>query len=223
RLSQSADRDGWVLMFWFWSSVTLIVPWLVGFFLLKDGPFLPRASGVFDTDARNYLDYFWALYLVGFAALSIVAAAVLTLRSWRGRWGWAAIGVGLAVGSIFMVIPFGQQLWKNSEAETVETLNTGWFPFRDSYFSCGGRATVVVDSQGDEARWQVHTARRANSETSACNILYVYRGWQEVDRIGVETGREFTKGPEVNEGTTTADTVFTIETADGSTITVALA
>src|SRR5690606_12596493 len=49
RLERATDFDHLVIVWWFWFSVTLIGPWLVGFFLLKDGPLLARASGVFDT------------------------------------------------------------------------------------------------------------------------------------------------------------------------------
>lgn len=223
RIERANDFDILVIVGWFWLSVTLIAPWLVGFFILKDGPLLPRMGGVFDTDAREYFDYFWALVFAGFGVISLVAAAVLLLRSWRGRWLWGVtVGLILVIGAPFFVLPHAQQLWRNSETETLHELATGAFPFGKSFFTCGMTSALVTDSNGEVARWQVHTARRANSDSSGCNRLVIYRGWERVAQIDAEVGREFDRRPQVNEGTTTADTVFTVDAADGTQISVSL-
>lgn len=223
RIERANEFDILVIVGWFWLAVTLIAPWLVGFFILKDGPLLPRAGGVFDTDARDYLDYFWALVFAGFGVISIVVAAVLLLRSWRGRWFWGVtVGLILAVGAPFFVLPHAQQLWRDSEAETLQELTTGAFPFSQSFFTCGMNSLLVTDSNGEVARWQVHTARRANSTASGCNRLVVYKGWERIAQIDADDGREFDSRPQVNEGTTTADTVFTVDAVDGTQISVPL-
>lgn len=222
-LERANDFDVVVIVSWFWVSVTIIGPWLVGFFVLKDGPLLSREAGVFDTEARDYFDYFWALYFAGLAVVSLVVAAVLLLRPWRGRWLWGVtVGLILAVGSTAVVLPHAQGLWRDSEAETLQLLETGYYPFGESFFTCGAESAMVTDSSGELAQWQVHTARRANSDTTSCNRLVVYRGWERVDQVDAEDGREFDSRPQVNEGTTTADTVFSIEAADGSQITISL-
>src|SRR5690606_31685000 len=58
------ERDGRILAFACWTSVPVLVPWLIGRFVLR-GRFHPVTEQVSDGDIRPWWPYFWAELLGG--------------------------------------------------------------------------------------------------------------------------------------------------------------
>lgn len=223
RRARGTERDKGFGAVWFWVSVTLLVPWLIGFYVLRDGVLLPRLTPSYEHEPRNYWHYFWALYFAGVGVLSMILAAILLLRSWYKRPVAVVAGIALALASVFGAFPWARSVWDGAESTTAQTLATSAFPFSKNFYSCGYGALAVLGSGGETEYWQVHTARIIGSDVKGCNRLVVFRGWDRIEQVDLEAGQVVTRRPEPNEGTTTADTVFTVSTVDGGSVQLALA
>lgn len=213
------------------ASVTVLVPWLVGRFILRDGPLHPRAGGVYDEAARDTGAYFGADWLGGVGVLVLLAAAAVLLGSWRRRASTVVPALVLGGFAIAVVLPASGDHWADAEAETVTRLATTPFPFGDHWATCGGETFEVPD--GTRTRTlQVYTAR--TSGASGCDRLVTYDGWREIATVTLPSGETLSMAGgsfsafeswEVTrfEGTSPADTGVLTVTTTGDLIGLVLA
>ncbi|MGX7724560.1 hypothetical protein [Rhodococcus sp. 5G237] len=178
------------------AAITLVVPWLIGHFLLR-GWFLQEDSRVFDAEIRPILPYFWAELLAGWAILGLLAGAVLALRPWTGRVVAAVLGVVLVIGG-FWLASTASSLFDSAEAESVAKLRSTEFPFESRYFNCGyGFEFDEYPTEADQlagtnlTKWQMYLGSEMGYAGDGCNRFLVYAGWQFMGEFTLRDGTEF--------------------------------
>ncbi|WP_432874597.1 serine/threonine-protein kinase [Kribbella sp. CA-245084] len=206
----------------FGACVTVLVPWLIGRYLLRgDWPRRDLAD-VFDVDARRTGAYFLTDWATGCLVVAVLVAAFILLRPWRQRVGMvvaAALGVGAAW---YWGVPYVQQEWNKQERVTAELLKTTPYPFDDKYYSCGSATTTIerVNAAGyiEVKAYSLFTARTKGSTSDACNLIEFYDGWRRVKTFNlrapqyVPNAGGFSSSVNVTQNTSLAKTVFTVET-----------
>lgn len=207
-----------------WTGLTVIVPWLIGRFILQDNIILTRGSGVFDTATREFWPTVIPLYLGGLAALLLIAGAAMVFQPWTGRNGPGIAGVVL-VGAGIIVSMFAANLWASAEAQAAERLTMTAYPFDDRYLTCGYADALLTDEYGETWMYQVWSARveGATPTPGECNRIELYRGWQWVATEDLPEGQTIVSSPVFIGGTTSADGVFHYVQTDGQTIPVRFA
>jgi len=210
------------------ASVTVLLPWLIGRFLLRDAAFHPRSGLVYDVVARSTGDYFVADWWGGIAVWLLVTASAIAVGSWRQRASSilaAAVAVAVAV---FAIIPASTARWEAAEADTARALATTAYPFSGHWATCGSAVFYLSDDTGTHL-YQIHTARTVGA--SACDRLVVYDGWREIGRVTLPSGETLgvssdffgVSGLSRVEGTTGADTGVATSTSAGDLIGLMLA
>ncbi|RKR76287.1 hypothetical protein [Frondihabitans australicus] len=155
-------------------SATVLVPWLLGRFLLRDTLFRPEASSVFDIAIRKNGTYFLSDWTAGLAVLFVFLGLALVLRPWSLRIGRVVFGfLFLAVGAgVFG--PVSSHLWSLDEHVSADRLRTTAYPWSDTKYECDEQEAMF---SGD--LWQAHTARTEGLD-GGCDRIVVYKGWEPV-------------------------------------------
>ncbi|MFI1955916.1 DnaJ domain-containing protein [Streptomyces xinghaiensis] len=100
-------------------TLTVLVPWLIGRYLLRDTWFFPTGEGVYNALRDGHgRDYANAEYPGGVAVIGFLLAAALLLRSWGGRGRYVVVGfvsLAIAINSAFVA----RSEWGDLEAGAV--------------------------------------------------------------------------------------------------------
>lgn len=165
------------------SSATVLVPWLLGRFLLRDNALRPLSSTVYDTAIRTNGTYFLSDWLAGMCLLFVVLALFLILRPWSLRVGFVVVGfVALVVGAgVFG--PVSAHLWNSDEGLSADRLETTAYPWSDTKFECDSESATFGG-----ALWQAHTAR-TQGLAGGCDRVVIYRGWEPVGWAQLKSGQ----------------------------------
>lgn len=166
------------------SCVTVLIPWLLGHFVLQDQLLWKTHPGVFDTSARSAGGYFSSNWQAGSSVVIVAAALFLLVRSWRGRTISVIIAIAAIVGACAWLIPMSVQNWDSAEAKTVHKLRTTDYPFASHYYTCG-QAGVLVGGHP----WTLFSAQVKGSNVNGCNRLNLYHGWKPITSIDLKAGR----------------------------------
>lgn len=217
-LGRRSPVDHWTITLLLWSSLTGILPWLLGRFVWEGVIFKP-GPGVFDTDAREFWAYVPPLYLGGLAGLLILSSLMMILQPWPGRNGLGFMGILLLVSGV-VVASWGSSLWASAETETAQRLTSTAFPFGDQFLTCGHAQASLTDAAGNTSLWQVWSAQIQNSSVGIgqCNRLVVYQGWQRVRQYDLPAGVTITRGPDFVSGSTPSNAIFRYVKSDGLTV-----
>lgn len=179
-------------------SVTVLVPWLIGKFFLRDSVH-DRLGGVYDLAARDDGRYFQADWFGGVGVLLVLAAVIVLIGSWRRRASTvtAALVVGVFAGAV--VLPASADRWTDAEWETLQVLASTSYPFGERWATCGSRTFDVLGEDGGAYHhFQVWTARTVGADT--CNRLEVYDGWRKIGEVTLPAGETFQATGEVSGG-----------------------
>lgn len=184
---------------------TVLVPWLLGKFVLRDSFFRGRGSGVYDVKVREDGLYFMSDWLMGCAIFSILLGLFLILRPWSLRIGSVLFGV-LAIGAaVAFFIPTSQGAWTSAEETSALSLRTTPYPFSSSFHTCGSETLLV-----EGTLWQVHEAQRAGTASSGCNRLAIYSGWESKGRV------DLVEGEVINDIVVTPEGAVSVTTQSGN-------
>ena len=180
------QRDLMVLGGFVALCVTVLVPWLIGRFLLRDSAILDPNPGVFDTSVRSGGAYFLSDYLSGVLVIGVLTVAFLLLRPWVRRTGSVAAGLFLA-GLMLVALVGARGLWTTQEAASAEELRNGTFPFHDRVAAtCFGDQTFAASIGGQSLSVGVHQTDNGEMFIAACNRVNVYHGWTLAGQVDLE-------------------------------------
>lgn len=174
---------GGALALWALSALTVVIPWGLGRFLLRDAFFRPYTGFVFSTESRGAGTYFLSDYLAGLAVTTIVVGAVTLLASlWlRGhRIRRSILGSTLVAASIFVLVPQSSVQWKIAERATAQAEFLG-VPGR-SVSDCG-EGSIRVTEDGIEREW--HAFLVNESDGSPCRIIELWEGSRPSGNIAI--------------------------------------
>ena len=198
--SRRRDGDRRAIALAAFLTVTVIVPYLIGHFLLRKTFVLAPDPGVYEEDVRGFWDHFLATYLGGLIPIAALLGVFLLARQpWQGRTGAVAIGAVALVGSLAVLLPVAQAQWHDAEQKAVDTLRETAFPFADRYYDCESWEIHAENGIHQPELWQVHLGRLKGSDVDGCNRVNVYRGWQFVGAYNLPDGDTFTGDVVVNE------------------------
>jgi hypothetical protein len=204
RAADDRRMDGAFIVGWLGLAVTVVLPWLLGRYKLRDTWLLPTRT-VAPPEVRDYVrsqvgHYFWPDYLTGLAVFAVIVALVLLCRPWPGRRVGIVVGVALLAGSWGAHVG-AVALW-NTQEDAVSASRVYPFPQgyendslfeRYTYATCG--MSNVVDMGGH--KYYVWTARgistvpidlersRSGDRLTSCDLVFVYTDWTRVR--GVES------------------------------------
>ncbi|HLS79492.1 MAG TPA: hypothetical protein VK083_22150 [Nocardia sp.] len=180
-LAARTELDGRILSYAFWTSVTVLVPWLIGRFLLR-GRFLPVSEQVYDGDIRPWWPYFWAELLGGCALIWLLAAVALVLRPWGGRASAVVAGAALFAGAVWAG-PSARTAFAAAEAESVAALDADRYPLERYHPVCGSISAGERAAKGApvHSRWQLFVYTSEPGSGQICDRVALYHGWREVD------------------------------------------
>jgi hypothetical protein len=191
-LDERRGVDRAVMVIGLVAGVTVLVPWLLGKYKLRDTwllPTLTSAPADVRDDARSYLGgYFWPDYLSGLAVVALLVAIILLVRRWPGRVLGILVGFALLIGCYF---PYAgaRAIWGEREA----ALNAdGVYPYtkipaRDSggwyHSTCGISDVVELDGHkyyawtvGQRVSWFDHV----RGSGGPCHSIEIYVDWDQV-------------------------------------------
>lgn len=178
--------DAWVLVGFVVLGVTVLVPWLIGKFLLRDSFVLERNPSVFDTSVRDGGGYFFSDYLSGLLVPGVLAVAFLLLRPWARRTGFVAAGFFLS-GLMLVTLVGARVLWTAQEETSAEVLRTGAFPFHEREQStCFGDKDFSAVIAGRTHSVGVYEIDNDEMFLELCNRINVYDGWTLTGRVDLE-------------------------------------
>ncbi|WP_327635062.1 protein kinase [Kribbella sp. NBC_00482] len=212
------------------ACVTVLLPWLLGRYVLRGQWPRLESSGVFDGDARGSGDYFMTDWGTGCLAIAVLVAGFIFFRPWRGRVRMlvvAALGLGAAY---YWGVPLDQQEWNFREAVTTVRLRSTPYPFDTKYYTCGSAMvsfdSSVVDKSKPDVVYSLHTARVKGSTSPLCNLIDFYEGWRRVKSFKLRAGQyvessTFSSPVSVNT-TVPSKTVFTLQLTNGKKLTYKL-
>jgi hypothetical protein len=199
--------DGWVLGGFVLLGVTVLVPWLIGRFLLRDSIVLERNPDVFDLSVRAGGSYFLADYLSGLLVPGVFAVAFLLLRPWVRRTGYVAVGFVLA-GLLLVTLVGARSVWTAREAASAEMLRNGAFPFHERVEStCFGEDDFRAVIDGRNYSVGVHQSEHDDMFISYCNRIDVYQGWTLAGQVDLEDNSSILKAFSIG-GDTAGDAWF---------------
>ena len=221
------------------TCATVLVPWLLGRFVLRDTFFRSADSRVFDEAVRKAGAYFLTDWLAGCTLVICAVAVFLLIGPWRGRVLSIITAVVSLVAAIALLLPMAVDHWEVAEADSVRTLHYTVYPFEESYYTCGedtvwfkrgprpglGRRT---EGPGLEP-WTLFSARVKGSDADGCDRVVIWHGWKRIDSIDLPPGKlVYDSGGtgygqmEVNFGRRVRATVFRVELDDGRALSVPL-
>lgn len=190
RVNRHRDADEAILGWGFGLSVTLLVPWLLGRYLLRDSFLLPTATSA-PSEVRNFLraevgGYFLADYLTGLCALAFLVGVLGVVRPWRGRVLRVIVSAAILVGSWY-AHGFAIERWETQEplvdAQKIYPFpesNPGYSPpWNDTkYFTCGRSSVIELD--GSNYYTWTATVDGTDLDYDQCNRVYAYGDWDEL-------------------------------------------
>lgn len=180
-------------------AVTVLVPFLIGHFLLTKTFVLRPDPRVYDEQARGMGDHFLATYLAGLVPIALVLGIFLVARRpWQNRMISVVCGWALVIGSVAVLLPAAMSKWHEAEQTTIAKLRETPFPFSDRYFDCASWSISAENGAQQPELWQVHLGRTKGTNVDGCNHVSVYRGWQYVGSFGLPAGDIFTRAITVN-------------------------
>lgn len=188
------EQDGAVLGWAIFLVVTLIGPYLLGHFVLRETWLLAPDPGVYDGAVRGLGDHFVPDYLAGVAAVTALTAAFLLLRPWHHRVRSVVLGWVLVVGLIAFLLPAVDNRWRDSERTSIGKLATTAYPFGERYYTCDSYAYQISWQRGGTEVWQIYLAQEAGFPGRACNRVEVYNGWRRVGQFTTRDGDTFRPG-----------------------------
>lgn len=175
------------------AAVTVLVPYLIGHFLMTKTFVLKADPGVYETEVRGLKDHFLGTYLAGLIPVVLLLGIFLVARRpWEGRRRTVIIG-GIAIASaLFVLMPNAMSQWDDSEQTTVAKLRETAFPFDKRYLNCESWEISAEDGLQQPELWQVHLGQLKDSGVNGCNRVNVYRGWMFVGAYNLPDGDTFT-------------------------------
>lgn len=229
RAARRRSKDAAVLVVAVVASATVLLPWLLGRFVLRDTPIHPWVQGVYDTAARGNGPYFLADWLGGVAVLVTLAAAIVVAGRWHRRASTLVPALLLGVLALAFVLPASRDHWRTAESDTVTRLATTAYPFSEHWATCGGQSFMITEGTTTRAV-QVYTAVAQGAP--GCNRLVVYDGWHEIGQATLPSGEQFTADGGLFggswdvwpvQGTSAQDTGVVTTTATGDLVGLVLA
>ncbi|WP_433733977.1 hypothetical protein ACQP0C_17700 [Nocardia sp. CA-129566] len=187
--------DGTVAGVAIFSALTVVVPWLIGHFLLR-GRYLQTSSLVYDDQIRAIWPYFWTELRGGWALIALISGALLALRPWQGRRPAVVGGVVLLCVAVWLGTG-ARAGFGDAESDSVRKLASTTFPFDSRFLSCGRGLTLGFQSTKSgpvESMWQLYLGSELGYRGNGCNRISVYRGWQRVGYLTLPAGVEFEYG-----------------------------
>lgn len=180
-------------------ALTGVVPFLIGHFLLTKTFILKPNPGVYDGQARGIVDHLLATYLAGLVPIALALGIFLVARPpWQGRTVAVVVGAIALAGSVVVLLPMAISKWNAAEQKTIAKLRETAYPFSDRYYSCANWKIHAENGLHDPELWQVYLAQVKGTSGSACNRVWVYRGWQPVSSFDLPDGDAFTGEAIVN-------------------------
>lgn len=174
-------------------AITVLVPFLIGQFLMTKTFVLKASPGVYEPKVRGIMDHFWATYLGGLVPLVLLLGLFLVVRRpWQGRNVAVGIGCIALIGSLVVLLPMAESKWNAAEQKTIAKLRETAFPFSASYYTCASWKIHAENGAHDPELWQVYLAQVKGTSGTGCNQVHVYRGWQRVGYYDLPQGDMFT-------------------------------
>lgn len=219
RLLTRRDRDGRALLWAVGLCVTVLVPLVLGYFVMGKTPLLKPNPAVLTDDVRKFSDHFPAYYLAGVFLILIVLAAALLWPPVQGRPLWTGIGVVALIGAI-MAATHASSSWDGAEFKAIDRLSSTSFPFDKHYYTCGSSYFDLNFKNGEHQMWQNYLAKTTDLAGTACNRVVVYQGWNQVGVFTLSDGDTFVANSWDNTnasrgGFTLTDIFVNIRTAKG--------
>ncbi|HEX8507957.1 MAG TPA: hypothetical protein VF635_00455, partial [Propionibacteriaceae bacterium] len=226
-VSRRREKDRSTLVTAFVLCVTVLVPWLLGHFLMQDRLFRPPNPRVFLADARDTGTYFLTDWTAGCAAILLAAALFVVLRPWWRRPASLVFAGIFAAVAIVGLAPYSIREWTNQENRTAATLRSTVFPFDNEFYTCGqataayGKSKVLAGES--DVVYTLFSARTEGSTVDGCNMLVFYQGWRMVKSVTLKKGQIIkplmTSSPlSVSRKQKIRDAVFTVRLASGKTV-----
>lgn len=219
RLLARRYRDGRALLWAVGLCVTVLVPLVLGYFVMGKTPLLKPDPAVLTDDVRRFSDHFPAYYLAGVFLILIVLAGALLWPPVQGRPLWAGIGVAALIGAI-IAANHAHSSWESAEVKASNRLASTSFPFSQHYYSCGSTVFDLTFKNGDHQLWQSYLAKTTDLTGSACNRMVVYNGWNQAGVFTLPGGDTFLPNSWDNTNTSlggfTLSNIFVnVKTANG--------
>lgn len=195
---------------WLATALTVVIPWLLGAFVLRDSFGRPHDALVNDTTARANGTYFGTDYLAGLTLTTALAGALLIVSAManpRRRIGRLFVGAVLAAGAIAGLAPVAVTTWHDAELATAQDLAT-----TTHYGGCSTESsTYFAGEAGIPHNWTAvvpDTSGRGgglfDSTPSVCDTIEVWDG--NVLVTSIPAPQILTKSLTLNPGATPADT-----------------
>lgn len=180
-------------------AITVLVPFLLGHFVMTHTFVLKKDPAVYVDGVRGIWDHFLPTYLAGLVPIAVLSGAILVLRQpWRGRKGWVLCGFVVLVATLFVLIPSTIDKWQNAEQMTAAKLRETAFPYAERYIDCASWALHAENGAHQSEIWSVNLGLARGTQVDGCNLVAVYRGWQLVGEYTLPEGGVFTDDIEVN-------------------------
>lgn len=160
------------------TSVTVLVPWLIGANALRDSAFRPASGLVYSISNRDGGAYFLTDYLAGLVVTTAIAGALLVLAALlriRHRIGRLLLGVGLVALSFAVLTPVSATAWVGAEQATAraEASTAAWHADTCSTDQ-PNEPTISLESAGVVHVWSV--APVDDDGDGACTQVEIWDG-----------------------------------------------
>ncbi|MEP9385591.1 hypothetical protein, partial [Nocardioides sp. KR10-350] len=171
------------------ACVTVLVPWLIGRFALRDRFGRATSVAVFDPAVRKAGDYFLTDWLSGTCVILVVAGVVILAgRYWPRRILSIAMAFAMIGAALFYLRPIAISKWSEAEAHSAMLLETTAFPFSDRYKTCGSDTLTFTRDDGTKYVVSAFSAHISGTADEGCNRVEIYRGWCPVKTINLPSG-----------------------------------
>ena len=174
-----------VLGSWIVTTVTVLVPWLIGTNVLRDSAFRPTSSLVYSISNRHREAYFLTDYLAGLAVTTVIAGVLLALTALlriRHRICRLLLGVALVALSLAVLTPFSAKAWVVAEQATAHTEATSTTTEDWHDEACATAfPTVSLESAGVVHVWSV--APKYNEGDGSCTVVEIWDGLRLVNTV----------------------------------------
>lgn len=204
--------------------VTILVPWTIGRYLVRDNVLHPRSAAVYDRSLRTAGRYFSADWSAGSVWILAGAVVFVLIRPWRGRLGTVITAALLGVALLAGAVPYSRAQWSRAEALTGSQLRNSVYPFASHYLTCGQASrsfgSSPVEPGKPEVTYTLYSAHYANNNKTTCDGLELWEGWHRLKQIPLAKGQTIKpgdRGVSVTGKPTVESTVFTVRLASGKT------
>lgn len=173
------------------ACVTVLVPYLLGHFLMRKTFVLDPDPRVYDDEARGLADHFWADYLGGVVVIGALLAVFLLARPREFRQREMIIGGIIAGATLILALPTAMSEWQSAENKTVTALRETAYPFDSRYLSYDSWSVDGQDATGLPEKWQIHLGNTKGTPRGS-NRINIYRGWRDAGAYNLGGGDTFT-------------------------------